>query len=245
MEGNPIRQLRELPGKAQKLGRDDFELSNGVAGEESVVATYEAEVPLEVREGARARIQFVTAEEFTTDGSAGDAETFDLAHNLVETNNATNLVLYESGNRVQPDSVDYAADSFDYTDDGTDNTLHAFYVARDPGRVRIEKVAPKTSAQVSEDLENETTSGLADRDQNKEPVTFDYGKPGEGVVPTDWTLRVVVDAPFAVAFNDDDLATTTEDTASNALLELPIYQYEGKVAGLGQAIKAEAIGLGR
>jgi hypothetical protein len=207
------------------------------------VASREAEVPLRVREGPAARLAFVAGEEFTTNGTADDTETFDLSHNLVDSKNTENLLVYAGGSRVQPDSIDYAGDSFDYTDGGTEMTLHAFYVARDPGVVTVEKVAPKTSSQVSETLTEDTTSGIADRDQNQNPVQFEFTDPYQGVVPANWSLNIYVDSPFAVRWDDANLSTSNGDEASNALIDLPIVQYEGTVSGLGRAVKRAALDL--
>lgn len=240
-----VQQLEETPGRSQHLSRTDMDLTDGTAGERSLVASYKASIPLAVLEDAAARLMFVTAEEFTTDGTTGNTETFSLAHNAVETKNTQNFVLYEDGARVQPDAVDYAADSFDYTDDEASSTLHAFYVARDPGAVTIEKVAPKAGSQVSEQIGEDTTSGLADRDQNKEPVEFDFMGPLEGVVPTNWKLNIYVDSPAAVRWDDSNLTTTNDDEATNAIVDLPIYQFRSNVPGLEKAVKRAALGLDR
>lgn len=241
--GSVVKKLRETDGQAKSLGRAQFTLTAGTANERSLVASVKADVPFAVREGVAARISFVTAEEFTTDATAGTAETFNLAHDIVKTDNATPFVLYDDGAVVQADSVDYAANSFTYTDGATGSTLHAFYVARDPGAVTVEKVAPKTGSAISEDLHEDTTSGLADRNQNKEPVMMDFGHPLESVVPTNWKLNVYVDAPFAVRWDDSPLTTTNGDTATNAVLNIPIHQFEQDVPGLENAVKAQAIGL--
>lgn len=238
-----VQQLQKAGGQQKALSRTDMDLTDGVANERSLVASYKAKVPLAVRENAAARLMFVTAEEFTTDGTASNTETFSLAHNLVQTKNTQNFVLYEDGARVQPDSVNYSGDSFDYTDDQTGSTLHAFYVARDPGAVTIEKVAPKASSQVSEEIGEDTTSGLADRDQNKEPVEFGFMDPLEGVVPTNWKLNIYVDAPMAVRWDDSGLTTSNGDEATNAIVDVPIFQFERNVPGLQKAVKRAALGL--
>lgn len=240
-----VDALKETPGDRTTLHRKQFDLTDGTAGERSLVAEYTANgVPFRVMEGVAGRIMFVTAEEFTADGTA-NTETHNLSYNIHESKNTQNLVLYSDGNRVQPDSVDYANNSFDYTDSGNSETLHAFYVARDPGAVTIEKVAPETDARLSQDLDDETTSGLADRNQNKEPVKFNFTEPLQGVVPKNWKLRVYVDAPMPVRWNDDNLSTTNGDVATNSLVSIPIYQYESQPKGLDRAVKQAALGLGR
>lgn len=240
---NVVQRLQQADGDRKTLGKGAMTLTDGVANEETIVATYEADVPFVVRDDIGSRIQFVTAEEFTTDGTAGNTETFSLGYNLVETKNTQNLILYDDGGRVQPDSINYSGDSFDYTDGATGSTLHAFYVARDPGSVRVEKQAPKTSSQISDDLTEDTTSGLSDRDQNKQPVEFEFTHPLDGVVPTNWKLNITVDAPAPVRWDDDNLTTTNGDEASNALVSIPIFQYEENIRNLEEAVKRQALGL--
>jgi hypothetical protein len=245
MARNAIQRLRETPGKVKQLDRKTMTLTDATAGERSLVASYKARgVPFAIRDGAAARLAFVTAEEFTTNTTADDAETFSLSYNLVDTVNTQNLILYDSGTRVQPDSVDVAANEFTYTNpDAAADTLHAFYVARDPGAVTIEKVAPKTASQLSETLDEDTTSGLADRNQNKDPVKFEFHKPLEGVVPANWELRIYVDAPAPVRWDDSSLATSNGDVATSAIIELPIVQFEQTVPGLAEAVKRDALGI--
>mgnify|MGYP000002912574 FL=1 len=240
---NPLTALKEKGGRSKALGKSAFDLSDGTAGERTLVASREAQVPIRVREGPAARLAFVAGEEKTTNATADDTETFSLSHNLVDSKNTENLILYAGGSRVQPDSIDYANDAFDYTDAGTETTLHAFYVARDPGVVTVEKVAPKTSSQMSETLTEDTTSGIADRDQNQNPVQFEFTDPYQGVVPANWSLNIYVDSPFAVRWDDANLSTSNGDDATNALIDIPIVQYEGTVSGLGRAVKRSALDL--
>lgn len=244
MQAQKVSQrMKQIGGSDQSLGRQDFDLSPATANEDSLVAELKADVPLAIRENAAARIAFTTGEEFTTDGTAGNTETFSLSFNAVDTRNATSFLLYDDGAIVQPDAVDYSANSFDFTDGGTGSTLHAFYLARDPGAVRVEKVAPKAGGQVSEDLLDDATSALVDRDQNKEPPEFQFSKPFENVVPANWKLQVYVDAPAPVRWDDSNLTTSNGDVAMNAVLTIPIFQFADKVEGLSDAVKASALGL--
>lgn len=239
-----VNRLMETPGVDKSLGRADFTLSNGVAGERSEVASLKARTPLRVREGVAARLVLFTAERFTTDGTAGNTETFNLSHDAVDTDNATPFALYEGASRVSPDSVDYAANSFDYTDDGTANDLTAFYVPRDPGQVTVEKVAPSGQAALSETLHETDTRRLAVTNQNKEPVEFDFMGALEGVIPKNWRLKVYVDGPAAIEWNDDAETTTHDVAATAAALSMPVHRYRRTVPDLESAVKEAAMGLG-
>lgn len=240
---NLVNALADQPGNNQKLGKRDFDLTNGAAGERSLVASVKAEVPFRIRGGVPGRLAFATAEEFTTDGTADDTETFNLSSTIVESPNTTSFVLFDDGQRVNADAVDYGANSFDYTDPEGGSTLTAFYVARDPGPVVIEKEAPKTQSSVTEEVYEDITAAIHERDQNKEPVVFEFDKPMAGVVPKNWRLNIYVDAPAAVAWNDAGLANPQGAVAPNPIINLPIRQYERSVDGLADGVVASALGL--
>lgn len=240
-----VKALLETPGVDKSLGRSDFDLSNGTAGERSEVASLKARTPLRVREGVAARLVLFTAERFQTNGTAGDTETFNLSHDAVDTDNATPFVLYEGDTRVSADAVDYAANTFDYTDDGTANDLTAFYVPRDPGQVTVEKVAPSGQASLSETLHETDTRRLAVTNQNKEPPEFDFLNALEGVVPKNWRLKVYVDGPAPIRWDDSDFGTSYGVEATPAALSAPVHRYRKTVPGLESAVKESAMGLGR
>lgn len=242
MPGNVMRRLRGTPAQNQKLRRTDFDLSAGTVGQRTRIARYQTELPIALRQDAPMRLVFVAREDFTTDGTASNTETFTLSNDLIQTPNTADLILYEAGNRVQPDAVDYDADSFDYTDDGTNNTLHAYYVARDPVRVDVEKVSPKAQGSVSEVVYDDVTSVLHERDQNQEPPRFDFdtdANPLAPVIPRKWYLDVYAEGPVAFDWDDD----TDGTTAVNAVLSLPIRRAEERVDGLSAAVKRDILGV--
>lgn len=229
--------LAQVPAQEQRLRRADFTLTNGTSGQKTKVAEYQAALPLAIREDAM-RLMFVTEEDFTTDGTASNTETFNLSNNIIDTDNTADLVLYEAGSRVQPDSIDYANDSFDYTDDGTNNNLHAFYVFRNPCEVTVEKHAPAGQGSVSEVVYDDVTAQLAERNQNKEPPEADFTGPLQPVVPKDWTIEVYVDGPVAAEWTEG----TDNTTGTNALLRIPVNRAEHDVDGLARAVKQDIVG---
>ncbi len=232
-----LKALASVPAATQKLRRSDFDLTNATANQRSKIAEYQAQLPLAIREEP-VRLMFVTEETFTTDGTGANTETFSLSNNLIDTANTTSLVLYEAGNRVQPDSVDYANDSFDYTDDGTANDLHAYYVFRDPVQVSIEKHAPAGQGSVSEILYDDATSVLHERNQNKEPPVPSFtASPLQPIVPAKWTIEVYAEGPVPIEWDE----STDNTTATNAILTLPVNRAEQSVDGLGQAVKQDIV----
>jgi len=234
-------QLAQVPATNQRLKRQNFALNNGVAGARTKIGTYKAESPLSFREEA-VRLIFIQVEEFQTDGS-GNQQTFNLNHDIIPTDNTTDFVLFEAGSRVQADSIDYAADSFDYTGPGSAEYLHAYYVPRDPVQVEIVKSAPKSQGQVSEVVYDDTTSILHERNQNKEPPMMDFANdsPLAPVVPRKWTVDIYADGPVGFDWDDSDSANSQGTTAVNAVVSLPVNRAKRDVSGLGQAVKQDII----
>lgn len=236
------KKLMDAPANEQRLKRADFTLTNGTANKRTKVAEYEAEVPLAFREDD-IRLVVTAVEEFQTNGTGGDQETFNLSNNIISTANTADFVLFESGNRVQEDSIDYAANSFTYTDDGTANYLHACYVARNPVQLEIEKSAPRAQGKVSEVLFDDVTSVLHERNQNKEAPRMDFSgdPPLTPIVPRKWTIEVYADGPYPVEWDDGAEANSQGATATNAVLSLPVNRSKKDIPNLGSAVKQDII----
>lgn len=232
-----IQKLASVPAAAQRLRKEDFDLSNATSNQRSLIGEYEVETPVFVREEPM-RLMFVTTETFTTDGTAGNTETFNLSYNLISTVNTADLVLYEGNQRVQPDAVDADADTFDYTDDGTGNDLHAHYVFREPVEITIEKSAPSAQGNVSQPIYDDPTPILHERDQNQEPPEPEFETPLEGIVPRNWTIEIYAEGPLPVEYEDPD-----GNTASNAIIRVPINRAKKDVKGLGQVVKQDIAGV--
>jgi len=239
----PSEVMQDLAAAAttkKRLRKSDFSLSNGTGGEESTIATYDVETPLVLREQADIRLVLTTVEEFQTAGN-GNQETFSLSNDIISQVNSADLVLYSDGSRTSPDSIDYANDSFDYTDGGNQERLHAHYVARDPGQVEIEKVAPRSQGRVSEVVYDDATSLLHERDQNDEPPSFDFDQPEAKAVPRKWQLRITLDAPYPAEWDDSSENNSQDTTATNAIVSLPTKVASRDVPGLGGAVKRHII----
>lgn len=234
--------LAAVPATTQRLRKADFTLTEDTSGSRTKIASYEAELPIAFRKDA-VRMVFVAVDQFQTNGTADDTETFNLSNDIISTANTTDFVLYEEGTRVSEDSVDYAANSFDYTDDGTNNYLHAYYVPRNPVQIEIEKTAPKAQGAVSEVVYDDVTSILHERNQNKQPPEMDFNpnRPLEPVVPRKWTIDVYADGPIAFSWDDSDEANSKDTSAVNAVMSLPINRAQRDVQGLGDAVKQDII----
>jgi hypothetical protein len=232
--------LKNYPWAGGDIPRSAWSFSTNTQDEASVVATFQADRPIIVREDREFDLAVPAYESFTTNGTADDSETFNLGYNLLDTPATEALVLFDDGSRAQPDSIDYAADSFDYSSPNTDSTLDVYYVPRDPASVSFRKVAPGGGSTVRQPLFDVPTAIAHTRDQSKDPLSFDLQRsPLHGVVPRKWSVEMVVDAPYPVAFEED----TRDTSATNALLSVPRLQTEARINGLKDAVKRDVAGL--
>lgn len=228
---NVLDRLRSVPSSNQWLTPDDFTQTGNTVNELSKIAEYQTEQPIAVRGGVAADVHMVAYEEFTTDGTASNTETFNLSHDIVDAASvADDFLLYEGGTEQSADSVDYAANSFDYTDDGTANTLHAYYIVGDQALLQFRKTAPKSHWDELKELD----AGIVNlREQTRDPITFDFRDPLDGVIPTDWKLEVYINAPYTVQWEDD---TDSAATADNLMLSVPIRRATEEIPGLSEAV---------
>lgn len=236
MKGKLREKLSNVPIRGMRLAKSDFEQSDNTAGEETVVASYQAERPLALRAGEPFEMAVVAFESFTTDGTGGNSETFNLSNDLIDSPSVpTSFVLYEGGSVVQPDSVDYSANSFDYTDDGTNNDLYAFYATSEQAKVKVRKVSPSG---IPEDLYENDAGLIARRDTGKSPLTMSFESELQPLIPTNWRLEVVLDAPYSFNWSDpnDDGATPI-----NLLIDFPVSRASQKIEGLSKAVRADVV----
>lgn len=232
-----FQRLKETPNAPLPvLTPAEFEQTANTTGEMSRVLRHRPNTVLGIRGGTSEPFFFALPayESFTTDGTAGNTETFALSNSIHDTPNTASLALWENGTRVQPDAISYTGDSFDYTDDGTGNTLHAYYISDDPAEVRIEKTIPGKSS-VSQEVWSGQAHLLHQADQGENPAHFRFGTdPFERFVASDMTLDVKVKAPYTVKFRE----STDGTEADNALLNIPANSGQDTVKGLAPAIKA-------
>ncbi|QCS43413.1 hypothetical protein [Natrinema versiforme] len=239
---NKLKAADWVPGS---ITLREFDTQPGTPGEASVVAEIKLGRPLQLRDDPDSELRLVLPahEHFTTNGTADEQETFELGHNLIESPSTQDFLLWEDGNVVQPDSVDYDDNSFDYTSSGTETDLDVFYVPRNPASVEIRKTAPGAGGKVNQTLKEAQTAILHTRDQAQQEIQFGFDRtPLQPYLPRKFKLQVVVDAPYTVAFEAPERANGTP-RARNALLSLPRFQTEARIEGLGAAVKQDMIGV--
>ncbi|MFC7069492.1 hypothetical protein [Halobaculum lipolyticum] len=222
-----------------QFAKSDFALSPGTPNDRTRVGTLQANRAHMLRETEPLEYAIMAYETFTTDGTGGNTETFNLSHNPVDSGATdVNLVLYEGTNRVQPDSVDLGADTFDYTDDGTDNDLGVYYASGEQAQLQLVKEAPNG---VNETLDSRLINKLHLRDNAKEPIELSLGRSyWQRYVPTDWTLDLYVDAPYTAAFMQDVDGGGDPEPATNAIVSVPYSAATGSIEGLGAVVRMDA-----
>ena len=230
-----LNRLNDIPTSRDTLTRADFEASPYSGGdEETAILEYQARQPLAVRDGARYRIVPVVRETFSTDGTADNSETFNLGSNLIDSDVSEDVVLYDAGSRAQPDSVDYTADSFDYSSPNTDSTLTVYYVAATQATLKLKKVGPGGSN--SETLVQHDIGIINRRDPNRDPLEFNLNlSPLQGTVPTDWSLEWRISGPFNSGWDPEN-----DPTPVNFLVSLPINRANvSEVEGLASEVSRD------
>jgi len=240
MSANIMQQLRQVPASRQKLRKSDFDLTNGTASERTLIAEHKVKTPTVLRPDRGARLAFTTVEEFQTPGD-GSQTTYDLTHDIIETPNTDNLVLFEAGSVVQPDSIDYSADSVTHTGPGSAEYLHAAYVPRDPTLVEIERQAPRAQGGMSDVVLDEPTSLLHPQDQNQDPPEFLGSHPLDFAVPKNWKVQIYANGPVPFEWDDGAESNSQGAVARNAVISLPVRRAGSDVEGLSQAVKRRII----
>jgi len=226
-----VQAMREMPARPQELDLTDLTQTQNTKNERSKILEYKATRPFAIREGAPYDLNLVAYEKFTNSTGANDQTTYNLSHNIIDADGvAAPLVLFQSGTAVSEDSIDYGADSFDYTDDGSGDPLDAYYVVADKARAVFRRKAPKNKHSDMMELD----AGFANRrDQRKDPITFDFNHPVEAIVPKDYKLQVKVDSSFTIQWQD---GTRTNATADNLHLSVPVTRANSPINGLPGAV---------
>ncbi len=214
----------------------DFETSPGSNGSRTKIAEYQTDRPLALRNGAPVTPAIMAYEEFTADGAS--PETFDLSHNPVESGaTSDNVVVYVNDSEVQPDSVDYEADTIS-VDTTADDTVGVFYASGRQARVEIQKTAPNGT---HETLWSGDVKLIHLRNHAKDPITLELTASfWESIIPTDWKLEIFVNAPYIARFAKDVGGDGTEERATNALLSIPYLGGTGEIEGLRRKVRIDA-----
>ncbi|MFC7204725.1 hypothetical protein ACFQJC_14490 [Haloferax namakaokahaiae] len=227
-----LQTLREMPYRPSTVSPKTFKnqdgsdvgLFAGTAGERSLIASLDADLPTSIPDGEEFRLALPAYETFTLDSTADNTETFELGFPIAECPNTQNIVLWDGSTYIGvPESVTKVNGSdvgeFDITSSNTDTDIHVYYIPDAQGSIEVIKSSPGTSASATQQLFNEQLKLVNLSNQNEAPETFNLGKSKlQGVIPEDYNLDVYVDAPYTVKFSE----STDGTSATNALMSFGV-----------------------
>jgi len=228
-------RLRQIPTDRGTLRRGNFDASahSGGAGE-TVILEREMIQPIAIRQGARYRVTPVARQTEAADSDDTNTETINLNHPLLDSDVTDDVALFEDGQQVSPDAVDYDANAVEYQA-GADTTLTVYYVPRAQASVKLKKVAPGGSN--SETLIQHDAGIINRRDPNRDPLKVSLTEsPLQATIPSDWKLQWTIDGPFSSGWDPD-----TDPDPTNLLVSLPIERGDvDEVEGLDAAVRDDS-----
>lgn len=211
-----------------------FEQKTNVTGEESRILRRRADAVFALRDGEDHPLKLaVTAyESFTSDGTAGNTETFSLSHSITQCPDTLDAIVWLDGTYYgAPDATDYANDTIDVTDAGTGSTVHAYYVSDASATLRFYRAWPGGNDR--DPLATFQLGLVHQGNQSEDPETLDLGEL-ERFIAEDMTLDITIDAPYTVQFSED----TDGTEALNGLLQIDTLEGNRTVDGLAEFLKA-------
>jgi hypothetical protein len=238
-----VEALRETPATPGNLTPRTFseqgQQSAATSDAEEEIATLKAPAPLVVRTGQRFEVSLPAYEQFSTNGTAGDTETFNLSHSIVDTPNTENLVLWEAGTYIGAegavDAIDYDANTFDYTDDGTNTTLHVWYISEASADLTVRKVTSSENSQ--QGLYDGNLRLVHNTNLSEQPETPDANRTKlNRVIATDMEVEVLLDAPYTFRWEDPD-GDGAEPT--NLLFSFPVNRAKRDIPGLEDPVSVD------
>jgi len=236
-----LRDVSRTPGSIgpERL-RGEGDTSVNTTGSRSRIVELPVDTVHSIRQGRSNpfRVAVPAYEGFTSDGTGGNSETFTLSHDLVECPNTQDVVVYIGGTYYgTPDAVDYANDSIDITDPGSNNNVHVWYMPGDTATLEVYKATPSSSASANEELYSRPLNLVNQTQQAEQPEYFELRQSAlQPFLASDMRLNVYVKAPYEVRFEDPDGDGAAPE---NMLLHIPVQRGSQKVSGLKQVIKSD------
>lgn len=235
-----IQRVRETPSREGTLSpqnfRDEATTSAATTTDRERIARLKATRPLVARGDKRFQVAVPAFEQFTTDGTADNQEQIDLAHSLLDQPNTENLVVWNGANYVGGeaalDAVDYAAGTFDYTDSGTNNTLHIWYMSAADASLEVEKVTSNDNNQ--QGLYSESLSLVHKTNQSEQPETPHVSETAlNPAISTDMYVDVYLNADYTFRWSDPD---GDGATPTNLLFSFPVERKRQSIPGLANKV---------
>ena len=218
---------------------DEMDTSVNSQGQRSRIGRYRATTAHMLREGRGNpfKIAIPAYQQFSTNATADDSETFGLTHSVTDTPVTQAVVVWLDGEYYgTPDSVDYAANEITVTDPGTDSTVHVYYVSDKAASFEVRKAASNADSG-SQRVFTGNLGLIHEAPQIEQPEYMRLNQtPLHNWVGTDMSVDVYLDAPYTVRWTDPD-GDGTEPT--NALLHVPAMVGQSEVKGLTSAVAAD------
>jgi len=220
--------------------REDGTTDANVTGQRSRVARLRVDTLLRLHQGRDnpLRVAVPAYESFTSDGTGGNTETFDLSNDLLDAPVTESVDVWIGGSHYgSPDAVDYDAATIDVTDTGSNNTVHVWYTAADAATLELVKSTPNAGTNSSQELYSENLRLVHQTEQQEQPEFLTLNQsPLQEWVAEDMAVDVYVTAPYSVRFSDPD---GDGAVPTNALLNLPAHEGKDTVPGMAAAVRAD------
>ncbi len=214
-----VEAVASAPHSPDRLRTDDWDQTDGVPNEQTVIAQVQPKRTIAVREDVY-DLDLPAYESFPSDATSDDTDTFDLSYYPMQSPGvARNVVLYEGGEPAADGdySVDFGANTLEYTGGETANDLHVFYMSAMQANVSVRKVAPNGT---SEHLDRADLGLVNSQDSNEDPLEFEFDHALQPLVPAYWKLQVRIDAPYPIKWDVDAGDGTAR--ADQLLTDVPI-----------------------
>jgi hypothetical protein len=224
------------------FGREGTVSEPNTTGERTRILRLRADTVLAIRSGRKHPFRVaVPAYENpgSVDGTADNTETFNLSHNIIESPNVQDAIVYIGTDRYgTPDAIDYANNSIDVTDpDGNNDAVYVWYVTDESATLEVEKAIPSGKTESKETLYEKNTSLVHELDQSEQPEYFSFGSKLGRFVATDMTLDVFLTASFGWRLTHP--ADDTTIAAENCQLNVPVLRGTDSVEGLRAHVNAD------
>jgi hypothetical protein len=215
-----VEAVTSTPYSTDRLTTGDWEQSAGVSGEPPTVASVTPKRAIALRQEAY-DLDVPAYESFPSDSTTGDTDTFDLSYFPMDAPDVADSVVVYAGEQRVPSSefsVDFSANTLEYTGDETADDIHVFYLSAMQANVELRKVAPNGTFEAIDRADLSLVNSL---NTAEDPLEFDFDHALQPVIPAYYELQVRVDAPYPVRWSVDAGADGTA-RADQMLLDVPI-----------------------
>lgn len=237
-----VERLQQTPSQPDQITadqlRDEGTTTVNTTGERSKIAELVLDVPNRLLSG-RTNPFDVVVPAFEklgpTDGTQNNDETFNLSHDVIQSPNGQNVIVWLDGSYVgQPKSVDYANNTITVNDAGTNSNVYVWYIPAEAATLEVYKAIPSGKTSSNERLYTNQLRRLHQQNQDEQPSYFELTN-WEPYLSSDMKLQVYLDAPYTVRFEDPD---GNGATPTNMRLDIPVERAQNTVPGLKRTIKA-------